>query len=664
MANTRKLLEIVLRLKDEMSAPMEQAGSRMERVGSQMQRVGTIMTATVTPAMLALGASAVQAASDWESAFTGVIKTVDGTDEQLAELEAGLRDLATNSVLSSLENAHTEIAGIAETAGQLGVGVDNIEDFTQVIGELSMSTNLAGEEAATMIAQFANVTNMPLDDVRQFGDAIVTLGNNAATTERDILSMASRMGAIADVGFNPDEILAYSSALSSLGISAELGGTNFVRGVNEIARAVATGGESLAEIADVAGMSMTQFRTAFEQDAASAVQTFINGMGELSRVEQLAVLESLGIQGQEAERVFTSLAGNTELLAQQLTMANDAFAGNNALMSEAAQRAQTAQSAWNAFQNALTELRIEFGAILLPIVTQVVQALTQLALWFSSLPEPVQQFIVALGALLAVAGPVLVVMGTIVSSITTLIPLFTALIPIITAVSLPVLALIAALVALGAAIVWFHQSGTWQTWGNNMRMFGEITERSMQRVGNTLQESQRTWGQNFQNMGTLFDRLRERMVQFAARAIPQLIEAFRNIVPALQELGTNIMQGLINGIRSKIAEFIDMIRNTAEGAVNAIRNAFQISSPSKVMEGMGQNIIAGWEQGIGGGLQIPTPSTTSGRVPSVGSGGISGGAMAFGDVYITVPEGTTSEQADAIIRELGKRAKKRGASAL
>src|SRR5687767_10445842 len=50
-----------------------------------------------------------KAAMDWESAFTGVRKTVDGSPQEIAALEAELRKLAR-----TLPASHEEIAKVAE----------------------------------------------------------------------------------------------------------------------------------------------------------------------------------------------------------------------------------------------------------------------------------------------------------------------------------------------------------------------------------------------------------------------------------------------------------------------------------------------------------------------------------------------------------------------
>ena len=69
---------------------------------------------------------ATREAIQWESAWAGVTKTIDGTPQQYAELEAGLRGLS-----KTLPATHEELAGVAEAAGQLGIARDDILGFTE-----------------------------------------------------------------------------------------------------------------------------------------------------------------------------------------------------------------------------------------------------------------------------------------------------------------------------------------------------------------------------------------------------------------------------------------------------------------------------------------------------------------------------------------------------
>ena len=55
-------------------------------------------------------------------------KTVDASVEDLARLETGIRDMSKEIPASAVE-----IAGVAEAAGQLGIEVPNIMEFTRVM---------------------------------------------------------------------------------------------------------------------------------------------------------------------------------------------------------------------------------------------------------------------------------------------------------------------------------------------------------------------------------------------------------------------------------------------------------------------------------------------------------------------------------------------------
>ena len=134
-------------------------------------------------ASAAAGAIVINVGSDFESAFAGVKKTVDGTDEQLSRLEEDIREMAKNKPQTAVE-----LSEIAESAGQLGIQTDNIAAFTNTIADLKEATNL-GDDGASQMAQFANITGMAQDKFDELGSTIVALGNNMATDEQSIVSM-------------------------------------------------------------------------------------------------------------------------------------------------------------------------------------------------------------------------------------------------------------------------------------------------------------------------------------------------------------------------------------------------------------------------------------------------------------------------------------------
>ena len=239
-------------------------GTKLESLGSSITSVGTALT-PVSAAVTAVGVAGVNAASDWETAFTGVKKTVDATDEEYNDLAKGIQEMATETA-SSME----DIAGVMEVAGQLGVAKENLLDFTKIMVELGDTTNLTAEEAATSLARFLNITGDSQDSVSALGSAIVDLGNNFATDEASIVEMSTKLASAGTIaGLSSTDILALSTAMSSVGIQAEAGGTAMTQTLSAIESAVAsfsTGStESLEKIADVAGMSAIDFASAWHR---------------------------------------------------------------------------------------------------------------------------------------------------------------------------------------------------------------------------------------------------------------------------------------------------------------------------------------------------------------------------------------------------------------
>jgi len=177
MATLAELIVKVGADAQEFEKHMSKVEKRLGKVGSQLQSIGTKLTVGLTAPLMAVGGTSLKTAIDFESAFAGVRKTVDATEEEFAALEKGIRDMA-----KEIPQSATDIAAIAEAAGQLGIQTEHILTFTRTMADLGVTTNLAGEEAATTLARLANITQMNQRDFDRLGSTIVALGNNLATT--------------------------------------------------------------------------------------------------------------------------------------------------------------------------------------------------------------------------------------------------------------------------------------------------------------------------------------------------------------------------------------------------------------------------------------------------------------------------------------------------
>ncbi|QJD87904.1 phage tail tape measure protein [Cohnella herbarum] len=432
------------------------AEQSVDRFGKSMGDVGKSMSLLVTAPLVGLGALAIKSSIEFESAFAGVRKTVDATEEELQGFRKGILDMS-----KEIPAAATEIAAVAEAAGQLGIKNEAILGFTRTMVDLGVATNLSSDEAATALARLANITQMPQENFDRLGSTIVALGNNLATTEADIVAMGLRLaGAGNQVGLTEDQILSFAGALSSVGIEAEAGGSAVSRVMIDMAQAAATGGKAVGGFAAVAGMSASQFQKAFQDDAAGALISFIEGLGHMSDAGEnvFGVLDDLGLSEIRVRDALLRASGAGDLFRESLEIGSKAWEENNALSNEAAQRYATTESRLKILKNRFDDVIGTIGDALVPVMMEALDAMEPLlklvsdaANWFANLDSSMQRTIIIIAGIAAAIGPVLVVIGTVISS-------FSALLPVLAAIVSPVGLIVAGIAALVAGLVYLYNT--------------------------------------------------------------------------------------------------------------------------------------------------------------------------------------------------------------
>lgn len=346
---------------------------------------------------LSIGSAATIAASiattmSYEDAWAGVLKTVEGTPQQLERVNNGLKQLATTTASS-----YPEIAKFAELGGQMGIATDSIVGFTKTITMLNDTTNLLGEEGAQQIAKFANIMAGSQGQTNEYferlGSTIVDLGNNFATTENDIMTMSMRIAPMAKViGLTEQEVLALSTALSSVGMKANAGGGAMSKWLGNINTMVATGSEDLQKWANVAGMSAEEFTQAWQTNPMQAFQTFIHGLGKYGN-EGSKILAELGVNEIRASQAFLALASNSDILDSALAKSNGAWAENTAMVNEAQKRYGTMKSQAIQTFNAIKNSAADLGSRFAPYIKNILSALKSLADGYNSLSDSQKDFV-------------------------------------------------------------------------------------------------------------------------------------------------------------------------------------------------------------------------------------------------------------------------------
>lgn len=463
LQNRLQSLATEMNVFSRMGSAMTNFGNTLQSVGGKMTGLGNTMTVGVTAPIVAGVGAVVKSAMSWESAFAGVKKTNDEVVDSngnvvysYADLENGLRGLA-----AQLPASHEEIAGVAEAAGQLGIKSQDVVSFTKTMIDMGESTNLSAEDAASAIAKIANITGLTSDEYQRFGSSVVALGNNFATTESDIVSMANRLAASGTLaGLTNQEILGLATAMSSVGIEAEAGGTAMTQTLSAIESAVAAGGEDLQKFATVAGESAQEFADKWKNHPIEAIQDFIRGLGKLDEKGESAtmVLDDMQLSGVRQSNMLKSLALAADTMTGAVDLSNKAWSENTALTNEASTRYETTESKLKMLKNQVVDMAIDFGGPFVDALKNgleaskpLIQTLSDMAKKFNELSPAQQQHIMKLLAISAAAGPALSVLGKLTTGLGSMFKVFGSVNSLIGKLSGKLAPIAADLAGVGAA---------------------------------------------------------------------------------------------------------------------------------------------------------------------------------------------------------------------
>lgn len=392
-SNLEEVEKIEKRLKlEEKAKGYRELGDGVDTLTKPFQVAGAAMAAgAVASAKFAI---------DFENNFADVRKTVDGTDEQLNKIKQDIIDMTTVGINghSAIPQTTAELTELAAAGGQLGIQTENISGFTETMAMMGSATNLAGEEGAKTLARFMNVANVSQGEVQNLGSSVVDLGNHFATTEAEIAAMAQRMGATGTaVGISAQDILAYSTALSSLGVEAEAGGSSISRIWMDIQTQVSTGGDLLSDFAKVSGKTTKEFAEGWKNDASGTFKDFVDGLSKSK--DLVGTLKNLGFDNIRDLQALQKLAGpqGIQLLNDALQRSNNAWSENTALVNEFENKAGTTASQIQVMKNNLVEAGRSLGETFLPTINNGVADIKNFAQGVANMSDGQKQALITTG---------------------------------------------------------------------------------------------------------------------------------------------------------------------------------------------------------------------------------------------------------------------------
>lgn len=246
---------------------------------------------------------------EFNSGLLNVSKTTDISGAALDKLGDDVVGLSRK-----LQTVGTEkLLEYATVAGQLGVkGSQNIMAFTEALAKLETASDITGEKGGAEIARLLTLTDGGVQNVKDFGDEIVNLGNNFAATESEILSNATAIAqntGLYKVG--RQDVLAYATATKAVGLEAEVVGSAMFRTLAQIEK-YSGGVKGSEKILALLGKTQAELTKQFKTDSASVFNDLIAALNKIDREggNVTATLNQLGLNNVRDIRVLGTLASS------------------------------------------------------------------------------------------------------------------------------------------------------------------------------------------------------------------------------------------------------------------------------------------------------------------------------------------------------------------
>lgn len=605
----------------------------------------------------------VKLAVEFESAMADVKKVVDfDTPKQFKEMEQDILRLTR-----TIPMAGTELAKITASGGQLGVARKDLPKFTETIAKMSVAFDMAADQAGDSMAKLANVYQIPIDQIGKLGDAVNHLSNSSPAKAGDIINTLGRVGGVAkQFGLTEIQTTSLSNAFISLGKTPEIAGTAINGMLTKLMTADKQGAKFQKALKNM-GMESKDLKKAIKENGEQALMDFLKQVGKLPKENQMGALVDLfGLEYADDVAVLVSGLETYKKSINELKKTSKdgkpAFIGS--MDKEFAARSATTANNWQIFKNSLTEIGITAGSVLLPALNQLMTTIRPIinsfADWASKNPEVVSALVhLAAGfAALKVGGLMFRFVGNELSGLMVSFRLAKALLGVdwlatvirfksgIGALARIFGVVKTAATLLGSGLMSLGRFLLMSPIGIALALLGVAAYLLYKNWDGVVGGAKALW-QDLSNFisgvvnsiasffGTCWERIKAFFNSGIGNISAQIInwsplglfyQSFASVMSwfgvqlpsSFTQFGANIIQGLWNGLKSKIESVKTWFAQQAASLKQTFAGVMGIHSPSRVFRRFGGWMMEGLQIGLDKGASRPIASVanTAGRLKS------------------------------------------------
>ena len=364
----------IRRVKEELAAVNRQLSvgqTRWEKLNSWLNNTQTALMgiAAAFAGLVMAGRKAVNTYAEMEEQLAGTRKYTGLSEESVLKLNEAFQNMDTRTSRQQLNE-------LAQEAGRLGKNtLESVQGYVEAADIIHVALDDLGEGATQTIAKLTNIFGVDKmlgtkEAMLAVGSTVNELSQNCTASSSYHEELAQRMAGIgASAGLTIPQILAFGAVLDANGQKVEMSATAIQTVINNLAN-------KNQEFASRLGLDAQKLNETLKHSARDGIMMFLQALhdiGEKGGYENATMVlapafKDMGMDAARVSQVLATLANHIDEVKWQLGEADKAFEEASSATHEYEIFNNTAQASIDKAKKRVTELAVQLGEKLYPIM--------------------------------------------------------------------------------------------------------------------------------------------------------------------------------------------------------------------------------------------------------------------------------------------------------
>jgi len=402
MADKNINLSVIFSLRDKLSGPFNKIGrdfanlqSKMTAAGKRMTSIGKTMSTRLTLPLALIGGNAVGTAVQFDDSMRKVQAVTGATADQFSQLREEARRLGKGTRFTASEAAEG-----MKFLSMAGLSVQEVMKAIPKSLQLAAAGAIGLGDAADISTNIMTAMGLQVEELTRVNDVMAL---TTTSTNTNMLELGEAMrnvaGFASEVGIDLETLSGALGKMASSGDKGGIAGTLLRNALRELV----TPSEQMIEAFGKLGVNLDEFVTKSGQ-----IKDLPGLLDKLKSkgAQANTIFENLGERG---GRAFLSLMKETGPNLRNLISDLREAEGTSARMADTMEKG--IGGALRKFRSELSNVNIELGDILAPILIDIAKKISVVFNWFTGLGDTTKKMIVIVGLLVAALGPLIIIIG-------------------------------------------------------------------------------------------------------------------------------------------------------------------------------------------------------------------------------------------------------------